>query len=200
MTLKQDVEDPAIIERMHAILIPREFTKLDEIVEVVFATAEEIKQEDGEPDDEAPQPELQPRATFHNACVSRIEDRLGQPLVKRTRATYLSADSRVAVTCAISKAYRKGSQDTFWFAFHPHQKVFLEGAQSGYVAFGCGSEDVVLLIPSSMFFKWLPEMLTTESETRFYWHVNISKDDQGIILHRKRGAEWIDLAPFLITK
>jgi len=198
MSVKQALEDPAIIARMHAILVPREFTKLDEIVEIVFTAAEEIKQEEIEPEEEEQERESQPPAAFHNACVARIEKSMGQPLVKRTRATYLSADGKTAFTCAISRTYRKGGQDTYWFAFHPHQRQFLESAPSAYVAFGCGSENTVLLIPATEFFQWLPEMLTTESENRFYWHVNITKDEQGTVLHRKRGAEWINLGQFLL--
>jgi len=35
MFLKQEVEDPKIVKRIYDILIPREFTKLDEIVEIL---------------------------------------------------------------------------------------------------------------------------------------------------------------------
>ncbi len=37
MRLKENVEDPKTIQRIHDILIPREFTKLDEIIEIVFS-------------------------------------------------------------------------------------------------------------------------------------------------------------------
>ena len=43
MLLKQKLDDPAIIRKIYEILVPREFTKLDEIVELVFSTAEDIK-------------------------------------------------------------------------------------------------------------------------------------------------------------
>ena len=50
MRLKENVEDPKTIQRIHDILIPREFTKLDEIIEIVFSAAEDVKDE--EPIDE----------------------------------------------------------------------------------------------------------------------------------------------------
>ena len=46
MTLKEEVEDPRTLQKIHNILFPMEFTKLDEIVNLVFSTAEDLKQED----------------------------------------------------------------------------------------------------------------------------------------------------------
>jgi hypothetical protein len=41
MTLKEDIENPQIISQISEILIPREFTKLDSIIELVFSAAED---------------------------------------------------------------------------------------------------------------------------------------------------------------
>jgi len=46
MVLKEEVEEPRTIRRIYDILIPREFTKLDSIVEIIFSTAEEVKHEE----------------------------------------------------------------------------------------------------------------------------------------------------------
>ena len=48
MLLKQSVDDPAIIRKIYEILVPKEFTKLDEIIESVFSTAEDVKEEQPE--------------------------------------------------------------------------------------------------------------------------------------------------------
>ena len=47
MKIKEEVEDPLIVQRIHSILIPREFTRLDEIADVLFSAAEDIKQDEG---------------------------------------------------------------------------------------------------------------------------------------------------------
>lgn len=47
MRTKEEVEDPLIIQRIHSILIPREFTRLDAIADVLFSAAEDIKQDEG---------------------------------------------------------------------------------------------------------------------------------------------------------
>ena len=203
MALKEEVEDPEIIQRISTILIPREFTKLDEIINVVFSTAEDIREEEPEAQEDGIIDEIVAttkvkQVSFHEACIKRIEQHIQQALIKRSRTTYSTAEDALRLICAISKPYERGGQMTFWFAFHPHQKEFLEEVKDGYVAFGCGSEKTLLLIPLQEFAKWLGEMHTTEDQSRLYWHVNITYDGESLILHRKKGAAKIDLNPFLV--
>jgi hypothetical protein len=203
MTLKEDVEDPKIIEKICAILIPREFTRVDSIIDIVFSTAEDVKQEEifDEEEEEIPEENRSPKSApvaFHDACINRIEGYLKQPLIKRSRISYSAADGEVALVCAISKEHNKHGQSWYWFAFHPHQQEFLETAGKAFVAFGCGSAKAVIMIPYAMFNSWLEGMNVTNKEDRFYWHVVIFLEDERLILHRKRGQEKIDLSQYLI--
>ncbi len=43
MNVKEELEDPAIVTRIHDVLIPREFTKLDQIVDLLFTTAADLR-------------------------------------------------------------------------------------------------------------------------------------------------------------
>ncbi|MDR4496004.1 MAG: hypothetical protein R3B74_16630 [Nitrospirales bacterium] len=88
MSIKEEVEDPTIIQRIHKILIPREFTRLDEIADILFSATEDIKQEEAVTDEEGvsvdkktKEPKFTPVA-FHEACISRIQIALGEPLLK----------------------------------------------------------------------------------------------------------------------
>ena len=147
MLLKQSVDDPDALRRIYEILIPREFTKLDEIVELVFSTAEDAKLEDlpaAEDDHQSPESAKTPEAKFtpaaFNALIAeRVAAHLGTPLLKRTRALFSSPDDSVRVVCAASRAYVGKAQQGYWFAFHPYQKEALESAHQGFAAFGCGS-------------------------------------------------------------
>ncbi len=59
--LREAVDDPRIVQQIAAILLPREFTRLDAIVEILLATAEEVRPEDIRPEDlAAPQPPPDP--------------------------------------------------------------------------------------------------------------------------------------------
>ena len=201
VSLKEDVEDPKIIDRISAILIPREFTKLDEIIDLVFFTAEDVKQEElveTQDTDETEEMIIKP-VSFHDACIQRIERKSKQSFIKRSHTTYSTPDDTLRLTCAVSKPYERGEQSTYWFAFHPYQEEFLEkSASAGYATFGCGSEDVLVMIPFSDFSSWLDQMNTTESENRSYWHVSIFKDGDKLSLHRKKGAARIDLTKYLV--
>ena len=202
MVVKQEVEDPKIIKRINDILIPREFTKLDEIVEILFSTTEDIKGEqleDDETDEEVKTPKFKP-VSFNDACVKRIEAHLSKSFIKQSRASYVSSDGHTALICAVSKEYTRGGKTGYWFAFHPHQKDFLENANTAYVAFGCGSEETVVLIPVKEFLPMLESMNITQKEDRSYWHVQIHRSDKKLTLHRKHGADPINVTRYELSQ
>ena len=205
MLLKQQVEDPTIIQKMYNLLIPREFTKLDEIVEIVFFTAEDIIEEG--PGDENDDNDLAvkkvPKFTpvaFHQKCVDRIEKHLDATLVKQTRTQYSLADGSLSLICMVSKEHvRGGQQRGYWFAFHPHQRDILQNAETAYIAFGCGSEALILLIPAKIFVKWLDGLNQTVREDRFYWHVQLTYDGDKAMLIRKMEYDAIDLTKYILS-
>lgn len=205
LSIKEEVEDPQIIQRIHSILVPREFTRLDEIVDVLFSTAEDIKQEDTEVEEVVPvdkkskEPKFKPVA-FHEACISRIQAHLKENLIKRTRAQYSTPDKMLVVNCAVSKEHDPDTTPNYWFAFHPHQRDVLKQASRGFVAFGCGSSRRLLLIPFLAFDQWLDGFWTTQKEDRFYWHVVIYRKEEKYTLHRKKGVKDVDLTKYLLTE
>lgn len=198
--IKEEVEDPKILKRIHEILIPREFTKLDGIIDLLFSTAEDIKRVEGPEDvesDEPKKPKFTP-VSFHVACVKKLEKELKLTLLRQSQASYYSGDKELGIICTISRLHKDRGPDYFWFAFHPHQKEFLEKHKRALIAFGCGSEDQILKIPFDEFKEWLNGFNITEKEDRFYWHVHISKEENKFILHRKRGFINIDLSKYII--
>lgn len=206
LSIKEEVEDPTIIQRIHSILIPREFTRLDEIVDVIFSTTEDIKQEEGAELPEEPtagkkpkEPKFTPVA-FHDACIARIQSHLDVPLIKRTRAQYTSPDKAVIVNCAVSKEHNPDTAPNYWFAFHPHQRDALREVDQAYVAFGCGSSKRLLLIPFRVFEQWLDGFWTTQNENRVYWHVVIYRKEDKYALHRKKGEKAIDVTKYLLSE
>lgn len=199
MRLKEEVEDPLTVRKIHEVLAPQEFTKLDGVIDVVFAAAEDVR-EGAEPAEEEPgeaKPKFVP-VQFHDDCIKRIQMHLKAILVKRSRATFTSPDSSLVVICAVSREHESAGTPSYWYAFHPHQKDTLAGAQEAYVAFGCGSERSVLLIPFEQFVPWLEGMHITQVPDRFYWHVRIYRENGRFILHRKKGCERVDLTKFLL--
>ncbi len=204
MRIKEEVEDPLIIQRIHDILIPREFTRVDEIANILFSAAQDIKQETVKAEQENHgdgQGENSPRLTpvaFHDACITRIALQLKCPLLKRTRSQYSNPEKTVLVNCAVSKEHESESNPNYWFAFHPHQRDALEQAHEGYVAFGCGASEQTLLIPYPEFASWIDGMWTTTKGERTYWHVSIYRVEGKLLLRRKKGEGSIDVSHYLL--
>lgn len=212
LAVKEEVEDPQIQNRIHSVLRPREFTRLDEIVELLFSTAEDIKQEqvvadevsEGDDDDEHEQGSYRERkpkfvpVAFHDACIRRIEKVLGTSLLKRSRATFAATDKDLRLICAISREHTRSGTPSYWFAFHPHQGDYLSGSGNSYVAFGCGSEYQLLLIRYTDFEPWLEGMNETTTKDRTYKHVSIFRVSNHFELVRRQGWPRIDLTSYLV--
>lgn len=198
MLLKQSLDDPAIIRKIYEILVPREFTKLDEIVELVFSTAEDIKEE--QPDEV----EIETRTidktapvSYHGECIEKVEAHLKRSFVPRTRVLYSTENNDIAIVCIVSREYVLKEKRAYWFGFHPYQVEFLTLAEKGYVALGCGTKDTVLLIEFNLFEKWLKDMTKTEKTNRLYWHVHIDREDERLML-RLREHKTLELTEKLI--
>lgn len=207
MSIKEEVvDDPQTVRKICNILIPQEYTRLDDIIDIVFSTAadvleEEVPNEEIDKDSKRGKPE-KPRfipVKFHEECVERVQAHLDQPLIRTSPTKFKSPDGSIALVCAVSKEHDPDGHRNYWFAFHPHQKDPLEEADESYVAFGCGSPEATLLIPFQDFEPWLEGMNVTTLEDRFYWHVSIYSQDNSYVLHRKKGEKRIDLNRYLIV-
>ena len=203
MFLKESLEEPETIRRIYEILIPREFTRLDAIVDILFSAAEEAKQDEVLELDEVSSDQIEseikstPKA-FYEGCVARVEKVLNVTLVRRVRTGYSSSDGEIALTCSVSKEYNRGGRSLYWFAFHPRQKEFLEQAQEAYLALGCGSEVNVLLIPLDDLRLWLDDLGTTERNERMHWHIQIYHEDSQWLLGRKKGKGKLDVTKYAL--
>jgi len=200
LKVKESVDDPAIAWKIAQILIPREYTRVDGIIDVVFSAAEEDGTEvPEEEDDVAPQDgkKFVP-VNFHDACITRLEKALKQSLVKQTRSTYGGPDGRTGLVCSISRRHNVGAGKGYWFAFHPYQRDFLKSRTNAFVAFGCGSADTIIVVPFTDFQPLLEGLNTTNRGDTFYWHVKIQEKANSFILHRKPSFAHTDLTKYRI--
>lgn len=204
MRIMEEVDDPFIVQRIHNILIPREFTRLDEIADVLFSTTEEVKQDETPPElkDISNVPKVGGvKATpvaFHDACIKRIQAKLALSFVKRSRSGYSTPDNSVALNVSVSKEHSPEANPNYWFAFHPHQQTFLKKHSLAYVAFGCGSSERLILVPYKDFEPWLKHTWTTENGERTYWHVAVYRDGEKYSFRMKKGENAIDLTPYVL--
>ncbi|MGQ9870461.1 MAG: hypothetical protein ACUVQO_06640 [Leptodesmis sp.] len=86
LVLQESVDDRKIcIDRICKILVPKEYTRLDEIIEIVFFTTKEVQKEESSEDeifeeeldnqqgDQKQDKKFDP-AAFHQACINRFSN------------------------------------------------------------------------------------------------------------------------------
>jgi hypothetical protein len=126
MLIRESVDEPETLRRIHEVLIPREFTKLDDIVDLVFSTTEEVKQLDEQIDVRPLEEAQEVNQQFDSIVISgqsaaRIANYLGVSLLKRSRIVFSTPDEFTQVICAVSKKHSESKRSNYWFVFHPHQ-------------------------------------------------------------------------------
>ena len=183
LKLKETLNDNKTIQQINELLKPKEYTRIDKLIELIFLTSKDLQLE--EPLDEGveeiitdkkqkkSQKERTVPVNFHEECLKRIETKLNINLIKQSRISYSNKDKSTGLVCAISKPHKQGQFQKFWFAFHPHQQDFLADFENAFVAYGCGSPDNTFLIPYKEFEPFVKNFWTTENDERMYWHIVI---------------------------
>ena len=168
LAISETLGDPQDRRKIYSLLRPFEYTKVDEIIDLVFAAAEAPEKIAEEPDLDEPESDDSsvPRAKFHSECARRIAETLGKPLVEKSRVQYSTVDASTNIVVAVSKTYR-GKNEFYWYAFHPYYETFLAEADAGFVSFGCGSPANILMIPRDVFLALLPDLHQTKRAERF---------------------------------
>jgi len=197
VTLKLNSDDPETGRKIRSLLTPMEFTRLDGLVDVMFATVADVDSAIIEPPGEktdttaiADQTDIvvapsgweftdaavldQKRSDIINALAPKI----GAKLIKRSRALFWDASHEKRVACSISKRYTKGSYP-YWYAYHPEWNDFLHEGKSSYFVLGCMDLDVAFAIPLAVVTKNLNALNTTTTNKKTYWHVHVVETDSG---------------------
>lgn len=210
MELKETLDDPHIVSKVSNILIPQEYTKLDEIIDLVFMTAEEVASAETAGEEEISdeqestgtkpgkrEPKFRP-SSFHENCATRLEKRLDVSLIKRSRTMFSTPDENTQSWIAVSKQHGHKGRELYWFAFHPHQQAILKDAKQAFVVLGCASAKILFVIPYVEFEEYLDKMWTTEREDSMYWHVKIEGKEGKYFLLLRHGEENPDISEFLL--
>jgi hypothetical protein len=207
MQLRETLDDIRTMLQIAEILKPQEYTRIDRLIDVIFSTSKDVNPEDdideADIDDEKhavaqKMPRFHP-VSFHQECIDRIQQHLGQPLIKKSRSNYGTSDNAIAVVCSISKTHVSAGSTKYWFAFHPYYEDFLRNAKSAYIAYGCGSPADVLLIPFNEFKPLIKDFWTTQKDGRMYYHVVIYKKDSSFHLKIPNKETMIDISAYRIS-
>lgn len=208
MKIRQDLDSPNVEEQIRSILLPREYTRVDSIIDLIFSTTEDIFDDSSEDlggasindvDNNVEAKKKDKPVSFNVACVERISRKLNVVLNKKSRVVFGDLDSGLTITCAVSKEYKSASGLDFWFAFHKHQLEKLSEAPFAYACFGCGSADRIAVIPFDFFKSQLDGMnQTIREDGAIFWHVAIHFESDRWIMHRRKGFSWPDITSTML--
>jgi len=209
VTLKENTEQADSIERVHELLVPFEYTRLDRLIEIAFTVTEDarttvqeeqaslpadVAQSPGEPS--AKQQHTPPDIieTVRASIVAALSVKYS-PLVKKSRALYWSADKSLRVAITVSKRY---GESGYWYAYHLPWDEFLSEGQPGFYVLGCVGRDEAYAIPYAWIHARLESLSTTEREVGKYWHILLYPTDEGEFVLRLKNGKSETLGEFKI--
>jgi hypothetical protein len=213
LSLREKLSDSRTMHQVSQVLRPMEYTRIDTLIDLMFTTARDVEIDDVSQDDlestpsnttaqnsdESNQNSRSAPVSFHQDCADRMEQTLSAPLIKESRSGYRSSDGTIGIVLSISKPHQTGTHTRYWFSFHPHQEEFLKPFNTAYLALGCGSSDVLFLIPIEDFLAIRPRLGTTERPDKIYWHIVIyARPDGDYELRVPDGPDFISLARYLV--
>ena len=194
------------IGKIHGILKPIEYTRVDAIIDVAFTALEEAEEEI------APSVQgseggsllaanmssdiLGNPIDLKKAQILRKLESQGFPLVKKSRATYWSVNRETRAAVTVSKRYDAGN---YWYAYHTKWDAFLKDAHRAFFVLGCSDRDVAYVIPASWIRDKLVDLNTSDTGTDdMFWHIHLNVMEHGSLGIRVRGSD-IDLAEFAVA-
>lgn len=197
-----------VTEKIHTILRPFEYTRIDKIVDVVFTTAEDreneveeleevnVEESTGEVTTQVRTPKeilMQKKVD----CIRRISEKYQRPIQKKKHSMYADASDDIRVIASISKRYEK-SETFYWYAYHDEpQRKFLAGAKTGLIIFGLTDQDFAFAVPYELLERnWDNLYETTKKNGQVYKHIYIYLTNGKYYLRvREKGTE-VDLTDY----
>lgn len=204
VSLKEETESNTV-ERIRELLKPFEYTRVDKIIDIAFTAAQEY----GESNTELPENHIEhdenrktitTKSEIRDRIIKEISSLNKIELIKKSAATYWSADQShsIRAACTISKRY--DGSDSYWYAYHPSWDKFLSDAKIGYYTLGCIDKRSAFVIPVKWIKDRLPELHVTEKENGdMHWHIFLSEKDGKLFFKAYKSGKLYDISEFKIN-
>lgn len=193
MFLHEELDDPKLVNQIRTILHPFEYTRVDNIIDMLFDTQKEADEVLTEPPAIVPQEryenlptkqkkftaELTPKAELEAKRYSIVKAFFalkGSQAHKKSKTNFSDLAGDLRVTCAVSKRYDNDYQP-YWYALHPAWVEFLKEGKQSFFVLGCMDRTDAYAVPFSKVAELLPNLNQTEKGDRSYWHVALNLDD-----------------------
>ncbi len=195
-----------VTDKIHQLLKPFDYTRLDKIVDVIFTTAEDRQEieelsvtSNQEPSYASPDKTSKDILTAKKElAIKKLSEKLGHILVKRKYSLYSDQADLIHAAVVISKQYER-SEKYYWYAYHngPHRS-FIAETKEGYMVFGMSDSDMSFAIPYQELEKIHNDLYATIKDSgKEYKHIYIHLNDNKYTLKTKSGKD-IDISSFAI--
>jgi len=208
--IKENSEEVETGKKIRGVLVPIEYTRVDGLVEVVFAAASDAQEQVSQLV-ESEVGSLGVLRSFsgystdstviqsiRESIVVALNSKFKVALVTKSRAMHWTSDQNFRIALAVSKKYDSGND--YWYAFHPRWLSFLSEGVTGIFVLGCTNLDRVFGIPVTELSKVLPKLNVTERpDGGTYWHVKLDLNDLDQMVLNVPKDEAINLEKYAIS-
>jgi hypothetical protein len=213
--LNDSVDDPALVGKIRRIVLPFEYTRVDDIIDLVFETQVESgiqavadTQANSLDSSESPEQVIEPSTPSKSEATPKalldakrlkiveqfFKDR-GESFTRRSKTNFEGSTSGVRVACAVSKLYQT-STPGYWYAFHPPWLQFLKEGKESYFILGCMDRDDAYALPIMEMESRLDEMNKTEDDQKMFWHVQTRTENSDVVWNLSKVGARLSLAPY----
>ena len=219
--LKENAEGPSTGLKIRSLLVPKEYTRLDSMIDVMFTTAKDVEDaitfsappadvpsdtavlvvnESGQPKNswDFTDPKLLEKK--RTAIIKAFEGTKSTKLMRKSRALYWDPTHKIRVACTLSKRYMRKGGSPYWYAYHPQWRDFLLEGPDGFFILGCMDLDFAFAVPANSIASILSRLNTTiKDDGDAYWHIHLSEVRPGsfeIVLPKQDGHFSLDKYKF----
>jgi len=142
MFLHEELDDPKLVTQIRTILHPFEYTRVDNIIDMLFDTQREADEALTEPPEILSQEQLQKPSVKPKRFTAELTPKMeleakrakivnaffllrGSQAHKKSKTNFSDLAGDLRVTCAVSKRYDNDYQP-YWYALHPAWVEFLK--------------------------------------------------------------------------
>ena len=213
MSVRQEIGEQKFVTKLRRILFPFQYTRVDQIIELVFETQRETEDKiievdkvDTSDDDTSGASKNTSNGTWvftpsdeidakRESLLKAFFAKYGSSYRRVSRAQYMNDLNNVRVACSISKRYDRDYQP-YWYAFHPTWLSFLQQGNDAFFILGCMDRSTGFAIPLETLQANLNKLNQTGEEPKHYWHVALGEDQDGLFLNMSKTGEKLYLGNF----
>ena len=212
--IKETTDEQNTLSKIKSLLVPFEYTRVDNLIEVLFTAAKDVEGsvEEGLPEQDeegsckpskGKKIKTTERAIIEDIRSKIINDfsrRANVSLINKSKALFWSPDKESRVACTISKHYPSSTSADYWYAYHPKWDLFLANGKFQHLLLGCVDKNNYFSIPRDFINKnsqKMPKTCNDDGEPR-YWHISIKFVGDTPFFKFLQGNQDIDISDYMI--